>query len=263
MPVVSVRRTARYVSDPRLLHLLNQANVTLAIDFSDFAGAQYVRNRAFGATVGSPSISTMIGTVNGGARITADGLVLDGVTGSNVSFSGNTFGLGFYDQDWFVSLGITYEANGSNKGAFFKVGNSTTGAAVGTGGTNFDNTGNRLIGLAEGVAWVDTSVDLASGYQSITFWKRHGAGDAFVFGVNGTEVYSTSQSMTTQSGDVIYIGGYDATSGGGAPRFFKGVIHWVVAGTTGRSLTNNDPCEIQPGAAFRRGAFVNKDRIFG
>lgn len=78
----------------------------------------------------------------------------------------STFGLGTTNVT--VSMWV-YQASATASGQYIKIG-SLIGFGLGVGGINYDNTspGTKIIGLFEGVRWIDTSTNLGSGWHFIS-----------------------------------------------------------------------------------------------
>lgn len=69
---------------------------------------------------------------------------------------------------------------GNTNGAFIKVGTISDGWGLGVGGTTFDNTGNNIIGLGEGVAWsTPGTVAIGTGRHTIGLYVV--AGGAYYY----------------------------------------------------------------------------------
>jgi len=63
---------------------------------------------------------------------------------------------------------VAYLSSASQTGAMFGVGTDGNGWKVGTGASSFDNSGNDLILLLDGVKWIDTTDPIGTGLHLIT-----------------------------------------------------------------------------------------------
>ncbi|MBT7929215.1 LamG domain-containing protein, partial [Candidatus Peregrinibacteria bacterium] len=123
-----------------------------------------------------------------------------------------TFGIGttnFAISTW-VNLDSTSEG-----GAFVKIGgiSPNVGFAIGVGGTNYDDTGNDLILLYEGIRWIDTNDLIGTGWHHVAM-SVDGNGYPTGF-IDGVQTYSDSTGAgAAPQQDITYIGGYTASGGG-------------------------------------------------
>lgn len=95
----------------------------------------------------------------------------------------------------------------SEGGAFLKVGDDTSGYAIGVGGSTYDNTGNDLIMLYETKRWIDSGVTIGTGWHYITMTISDSVvAQGYIDGVavntpTGIDAVAPANSET-------YIGGY-------------------------------------------------------
>jgi len=97
----------------------------------------------------------------------------------------------------------------SEGGAFVKIGGTSPnqGFAIGVGGTNYDDTGNDLILLYEGIRWIDTNDLIGTGWHHVAMSvDSSGYPTAFIDGVV-TYSDSTGVGVAPQQ-SITYIGGY-------------------------------------------------------
>jgi len=122
-----------------------------------------------------------------------------------------TFGIqttGFTVSGW-VNLD-----SDSESGAFVKIGGTSPnqGFGIGVGETSFDNNGNNLIILYEGVRWIDTNVDIGTGWHHVVLCVD-GSGYPKAF-IDGEIVYQDSSGAgAAPQSSTTYIGGYTGATG--------------------------------------------------
>lgn len=162
------------------------------------------------------------GTYSGNVTPGSPGLIKDDVNlaasfdGSNgmVTFANPILTNGDVSLECWVKLNSL-----SLKGAFIKLGNSTTGIAIGVGSGTMDSAGNQLTGLAEGISWVGGGGNIGTGIHHIGLVVR--ASNAWLFYLDGVLKATVTQSRNAPS-NVGSIGGYAGTS-----RYFAGTIDEV------------------------------------
>lgn len=99
--------------------------------------------------------------------------------------------------------------NTSQNGAFIKVGSGSTGYGIGQGNTTFENNGNVLIMLFEGVRWIPTSGTLSAGWHLVHMViNASGVPSAYIDGVL-VAAYSGTGAVTPTTSS--FIGGYQAS----------------------------------------------------
>ncbi len=132
----------------------------------------------------------------------------DGV-GDEVTTS-TTFGIG--TTNFAISTWVNLDST-SESGAFVKIGGTSpnVGFAIGVGGSNYDNTGNDLILLYEGVRWIDTNDVIGTGWHHVAMSvDSSGYPKAFI---DGIETYSDSNGAgSAPQQSITYIGGYTGSS---------------------------------------------------
>ena len=116
-------------------------------------------------------------------------------------------------------------ASVSLKGAFIKIGYPGTGSngngyAVGVGNSDFDTTGNNLIGLFENERWINTGAPIGTGWRHITMVIDDFGTPSFYIGAVSKGTFSGGDARAPSSN--TYIGGY--TSGTPDNRHFNGLI---------------------------------------
>lgn len=95
------------------------------------------------------------------------------------------------------------------KGAFVKIGGDPDGYALGVGAAgNFDNPGNRLIGLYEGIRWIDSGVDIGTGWHHVAL-VIDASGTASFF-LDGTQVATSTGLVPLAPSTGGTVGGYVA-----------------------------------------------------
>ena len=100
--------------------------------------------------------------------------------------------------------GWVYISSTSLKGTFIKVGGGSNGYAIGVGGTNFDDSGNQIIGLYSSVRWITTGSNYGTGWKFFTLTLS--ATSLPTFYLNGVLIgsYTGTNPITPTSG--VYIG---------------------------------------------------------
>jgi hypothetical protein len=115
---------------------------------------------------------------------------------------------GFSISGW-VNLDSTSES-----GAFIKIGGTSpnVGFAIGVGESSFDNNGNDLIFLYEGIRWIDTNVNIGTGWHHVALSiNDNGYPVGFI---DGRLIYQDSSgSGTAPQSSITYIGGYTGSTG--------------------------------------------------
>jgi hypothetical protein len=118
----------------------------------------------------------------------------------------STFGI--VTTNFSISTWVNLDS-ASEGGAFVKIGGTSPnqGFGIGVGGTNYDDTGNDLILLYEGVRWIDTNDLIGTGWHHVVMTvDSSGYPEAFLDGVS---VYSDSTGAgTAPQQSITYIGGY-------------------------------------------------------
>lgn len=143
-------------------------------------------------------------------------------------YTGSNFSLG--------TSNVTLETwvrldSASTRGAFIKVGGNN-GYAIGVGTSSYDNNGNNLIGLYEGIAWINTNVTIGTGWHHVAMVITT-SGVAKFF-IDGTLVFTSSSSSITTPAATTYIGGYDSTGFGGLTRYCTCVLDEVRLSSSAR-----------------------------
>ncbi|HRH44672.1 MAG TPA: DUF2341 domain-containing protein [Pyrinomonadaceae bacterium] len=143
---------------------------------------------------------------------------------------GHIFGLGA--TSWVIS-GWVNLASTSLKGVFAKVGGQMNGASIGVGNSTHDNPGNNLIGGVDGLAWNATSTSIGTGWHHWAL-KINSSGQLELF-LDGAKVYTGAASIVTPTIGGAYFGGFDATAGGGTPRFVNGLFDEIRVSNVART----------------------------
>lgn len=88
----------------------------------------------------------------------------------------------------------------SEKGAFMNLGNSAAadGFAIGVGSTTMDNAGNNIIGLYNGVRWIETGDAIGTGWHHFSL-VINASGHPEIF-IDGNSVYSDSTGAPGSAG---------------------------------------------------------------
>ena len=95
----------------------------------------------------------------------------------------------------------------SQKGAFVKVGDASTGWGVGVGSGNFDTAGNNLIVLQEGRGWYDSGKQMSTGSHLITV--TNDTSGTIRFYLDGALVKTTTGTTGPLNANAtISVGGY-------------------------------------------------------
>ncbi len=114
--------------------------------------------------------------------------------------------------------GWAYIPSATDNGAFVKIGNSTTGYGIGVGTGSFNSAGNHLLVLYESVRWIDTGVNISTGWHHFALVIQPVTGYPFVY-LDGNQIYTDTGLVAitpvTQSG----IGGY-----GFSGRYYTGKL---------------------------------------
>jgi hypothetical protein len=99
----------------------------------------------------------------------------------------------------------------SQKGAFIKVGDASTGWGVGVGNGNFDNPGNNLVVLQENRGWYDSGKQMSTGAHHIVVTNDVSGTIRFYF--DGVLIKTTSGTTSPlNAGAQMSIGGYSTRS---------------------------------------------------
>lgn len=162
-----------------------------------------------GTTANDSSTNGNTGTLTGGPSWTqgkyGSGLNFDGsddeVTVSSVYNLGNS---NMTIETW------VYLNTNSESGAFVKIGTASNGIGIGVGGSTFDDSGNNLLMLYEAVRWIDTGIDIGTGWHHVAIAiDSSGVPTGYIDGVSiGTFTGTNAVTPTTSTN----IGGY---TGGG------------------------------------------------
>lgn len=120
-----------------------------------------------------------------------------------------------------LSIALWVNTPQIGSGAFIKIGSGgATGIALGMGTGNFDNAGSRLIGLFEGVRWIDTQAALGSGWHHVAMVINNGGSPTFYLDGNNVGTFNGSNALSPTTH--TFIGGYVAE--GIYSRFYSGVV---------------------------------------
>jgi hypothetical protein len=144
-----------------------------------------------------------------------------GSTGSNI-FITNTFGLG--NTNATISCWVNL-ASTSLRGAFVKIGDNQVGTnngfGIGVGSNTMDVSGNELLGVYEGIRWIDTNQAIGTGWHHVAITidgsslPRMYLDGALLNSYAGTAPAAPTTSKT-------WIGGY--TSSTSVNRHVNGVV---------------------------------------
>ena len=170
------------------------------------------------ALVGSNVVRTA-GRIAGGA----------GFTGSNNSdFAASTC---FDLTNRTVTLETWAYVDSSKHGAFLKIGNNSTGYALGLGGTAFENAGQKFLLLFEGVRWIQPATTVGTGWHHFAMViATNGTPEGFL---DGASVGSFSGTLAkAPTGAITRIGGYATDT---AQRHFNGLLDEVRISAVPRS----------------------------
>lgn len=116
----------------------------------------------------------------------------------------STFGIGTTNAT--ISLWV-YQASASASGQYVKIGDPA-GFGIGIGGSNFDNNtpGSKIIGLFEGVRWIDTGTNLGTGWHYIAMTLNSSGTPSFYRDGSLVGTYAGAGTQAP-NGDIIRIGG--------------------------------------------------------
>jgi sporulation protein YlmC with PRC-barrel domain len=124
--------------------------------------------------------------------------------------SSTTFGIGI--GNFSVSAWVNLDST-SESGSFIKIGGTSpnVGFAIGTGGSTFDNSGNDLILLYEGVRWIDTNDNIGTGWHHVAMTvNKNGYPEAYI---DGVQTYSDTTGVgSSPQQSITYIGGYTGSA---------------------------------------------------
>lgn len=99
-------------------------------------------------------------------------------------------------------------------GAAVKVGSNANGYGIGVGGTEFDNTGSNMIGVAEAVAWVPSTVTIPADEDCVLIIRPYATNRTSLFLVTATTAigvdFGAGSTFVAPSAEV-HICGYDPT----------------------------------------------------
>ncbi|MBT4935184.1 hypothetical protein HON15_00250 [Candidatus Woesearchaeota archaeon] len=154
------------------------------------------------------------GNNNNGTSVNEAGSLSSGKYGGAFDFDGvndrvttpTTFGIG--TTDFTISTWVNLDS-ASEGGAFVKIGGTSPnqGFAIGVGGSNYDDTGNDLILLYEGIRWIDTNNVIGTGWHHVAMTVDSSGYPAAY--IDGVFTYSDATGTgTAPQQDITYIGGY-------------------------------------------------------
>ncbi len=107
-----------------------------------------------------------------------------------------------------ISTWVNLDSTSEN-GAFVKIGGVSPnyGFAIGVGGESYDNAGNDLVLLYEGIRWIDTNQPIGTGWHHVAMTvDSNGYPKGFI---DGAQVYSdTTGTGSGPQQDITYVGGY-------------------------------------------------------
>ena len=193
-------------------------------DATDSVGSDTLTNN------GSTDYATSTGKINTGVSF----------DGSTQYFSGNLVSSSTSD----ISVGLwVYIPNASMGGAFFHNGSMSApgdGFGLGVGDGDFDHPGNHLILVLDEIDWIDSGVNIGTGWHYIAITR---ATTTWRFYIDGSQVGSTpTESPLTPTGDFQL-----ARDTSGAGRYFQGYEDEV--GFWTRRLSASDISELYNGGA--------------
>jgi hypothetical protein len=81
----------------------------------------------------------------------------------------------------------------STSGAFINMGNSSTGYAIGVGGSTYDNSGNDLIILVNGFSWKDSGKLIGTSWAHVAFTVDGSSPRQIKTYINGANVYNVTE----------------------------------------------------------------------
>ncbi len=203
-------------------------------------------------TAVSGSLVTLSNTSKGPFRANDSSMhAINGTVYSAQVISSGKYGgaLSFDGSNDLVAISSTYNLTNGNlsasawvnldsaseDGAFIKIGDSSTGFGIGVGASTFDDSGNNLIMLYEGIRWIDTNVNIGTGWHHVAMVvDKDGEPSGYI---DGKKVYSDTLNSDglVPKGNVTYIGGY-------AARYVDSYIDEVMIWN--RSLTKTEVYEI-------------------
>ena len=163
------------------------------------------------------------GVINGGASFV-------GATNQHISV-GADLGLAGTNSNLTIK-GWAYRANVGDHGAFVKFGNSTDvsggdGFGIGVGAGDFEDSGNNLLVLYEGIRWLNTGQNFGIGWHQFAVTIDN-LGKPTVY-YDGVNVYSDSGTNANKIGSLgaslANIGGYMSSTS--ANRYWTGNLDEV------------------------------------
>jgi RHS repeat-associated protein len=122
----------------------------------------------------------------------------------------------------------------SRSGAFVQVGAGGNGYGLGVGGgsTGNETPGNHLVGLYENVRWIDSGVNIGTGWHHVAM--TIGSTGTATFFLDGAQVaQSAGAGPLANVGPIVAVGGY--TGPGSAARWFSGTLDEVAVYSTALS----------------------------
>lgn len=119
----------------------------------------------------------------------------------------DTFGIGAGGEAT-ISTWVNLDSE-SESGVFVKIGDGSTGFGIGVGlyGGNWDSNGNTLIMLFEGKRWINTLINIGTGWHHVTM-VIDSNGDPYAY-IDGVQVFNqTGQADASAPVGETGIGGY-------------------------------------------------------
>ncbi|GAF97829.1 unnamed protein product, partial [marine sediment metagenome] len=170
------------------------------------------------------------GTSNWGGNASGMDCTVLGKYGTGCEFDGvddyvsisSTFSL----SNTNVTFGAwVYLSSASLKGTFIKIGKAVgmeneDGYGIGVGSGDLETSGNELIGIYEGIRWIDTNTNIGTGWHHAVMVIDSSGVPSFY--LDGTSLGSFSGTNARVPSVESFIGGYNARGTG--PRFFNGLV---------------------------------------
>lgn len=163
--------------------------------------------------VGASSIKDSTATGANGTGVNSPTLGVTGKIANGISFNGTNAAVTTSSTFGLTNINITLScwvnlSSASLKGPCIKMG-SSNGFGLGVGGGTFDTAGNHLVVLYEGVRWIDTGVNIGTGWHMLAL-VVDASGKPTVY-LDGVSAYTDTSTAGIAPTVKTSIGGY--TSG--------------------------------------------------
>src|SRR4051794_20295226 len=105
---------------------------------------------------------------------------------------------------------------------FVMVGAGTNGYGLGVGNGSVDTLGNHLVGLYENVRWIDSGVNIGTGWHHVAMTIA--ASGTATFFVDGTQVATSAGALPQGPVGTVAVGGYTI---GSTQRYYNDTLDEV------------------------------------